>query len=279
MNGKGETALHAVCFSGGPNTLYYLVASGVDPQTVTTEGHSALTYAVICEECPQKMVAAWIKLGFCTYQPQINKNVLKENRVLLTLPFATDPARRPKLFLSPVLLAVFRGLPVVTRMLYESGSCSNTELFKLCTYRQGVIHITGFPSKYISLCGAYAREAVSVLVRTAGNCIAKCADNFVTAAVVYLMNVCSTPRSLKSSCRLVISRCVTVCHQRHRNATYAQLPLTEELRNYVMFSDLTDPDYGQDETEGDEKDTHDNSYYNRSRFHSEFFSFGEHSVW
>ena len=67
------------------------------------------------------------------------------------------------------------------------------------------------------------------------------------------MNVCSTPRSLKSSCRLVISRCVTVRRQRHRDATYAQLPLTEELRNYVMFSDLTDPDYGQHETEEDEE--------------------------
>ena len=209
VNWKGETALHAVCLSGCPNALYYLVARGVKPQAVSTKGHSALAYAVMSKECPQKMVAACIKLGFCTYQPEINENVLKENRVLRTLPFATDPVRRLKLFLSRVLLAVFLGLPVVTRMLYESGSCSYTELFKLRTYLLGIIYTTGFPSKYISLYGAYAREAVSGLGRTAGNCIEKCADNFVTAAVVYLMKVCSTPRSLKSSFRLVISLCVT----------------------------------------------------------------------
>ena len=28
--------------------------------------------------------------------------------------------------------------------------------------------------------------------------------------------------------------------------------------NYVMFSDLTDPDYGQHDTEGDEENTDDN---------------------
>ena len=74
----------------------------------------------------------------------------------------------------------------------------------------------------------------------------------VTASPRYLI-VSSTPPSLKSSCLLVISRSVTVSRQRHRDATYAQLPLTEELRNYVMFSDLTDPGYGQRETEGDEE--------------------------
>ena len=133
--------------------------------------------------------------------------------------------------------------------------------------------------RYYSLCVTYISEITSILGRGADNWLEKCSGESVKVAADYLMKVCSTPRSLKSSCRLVISRCVTVRRQRHRDATYAQLSLTEELRNYVMFSDLTDPDYGQDETEGDEKDTHDNSYYNRSRFHSEFFSFGEPSVW
>ena len=65
-------------------------------------------------------------------------------------------------------------------------------------------------------------------------------------SVRYLMKVCTAPRSLKSSCRLVISRCVKVRRQRHREVTYAQLPLSEEMKNYVMFSDFTDPDYGTD---------------------------------
>ena len=123
VDGEGETALHAVCLSGCPSALYYLVARGVDPQAVTERGHSALSYAMLCEECPQKMVAECIKLGFYAYQPHI-----------------TDTARRLIFFLrgsdlpwSPVLLAVSRGLPVVTRMLYESGSCSYTESFKLRT--------------------------------------------------------------------------------------------------------------------------------------------------
>ena len=123
VDGEGETALHAVCLSGCPSALYYLVARGVDPQAVTERGHSALPYAMLCEECPQKMVAECIKLGFYAYQPHI-----------------TDTARRLIFFLrgsdlpwSPVLLAVSRGLPVVTRMLYESGSCSYTESFKLRT--------------------------------------------------------------------------------------------------------------------------------------------------
>ena len=70
---EGETALHAVCLSGCPSALYYLVARGVDPQAVTKREHSALSYAVLRKECPQKMVAECIKLGFCVYHPHITK--------------------------------------------------------------------------------------------------------------------------------------------------------------------------------------------------------------
>ena len=239
VNEEGETALHAVCLSGWPNTLYYLVARGVNPQAVTKRRHSALTYAVLCKECPQKMVAECIKLGFCAYQPHI-----------------TETARRSKSFLrprglrwSPVLLSVFRGLPVVTRMLYESGSCSYKELFRLATFPWNRAHKLHQTLQYDMMEVFWASYNNTIQL----DYLLKPDRKSVEASARYLMKVCSTPRSLKSSCRLVISRCVTVRRQRHRDATYAQLPLTEELRNYVMFSDLTDPDYGQRETEGDEE--------------------------
>ena len=237
VNAEGETALHAVCLSGWPNTLYYLVARGVNPQAVTKGRHSALTYAVLCKECPQKMVAECIKLGFCAYQPHIN-----------------ETARRSKSFLrprglrwSPVLLSVLRGLPVVTRMLYESGSCSYKELFRLAIFPWNRAHKLHQRLRYIT------QEAFPASYNISLDFLLKPDRKSVEASARYMMKVCSTPRSLKSSCRLVISRCVTVRRQRHRDATYAQLPLTEELRNYVMFSDLTDPDYGQHETEEDEE--------------------------
>ena len=175
---------------------------------------------------------------------------------LLSRVEARDPSRRSKQ-LSPVLLAVLHGLPVVTRMLYESGSCSYTELFRLHTDLPQMIH-----DRYHSLCVTYTSEITSILGRGADNWLEKCSGESVKVAADYLMKVCSTPRSLKSSCRLVISRCVTVRRQRHRDATYAQLPLTEELRNYVMFSDLTDPDYGQRELQRVVEDSGDSSYDN-----------------
>ena len=239
VNIEGETALHAVCLSGCPSALYYLVARGVDPQAVTKRRDSALTYAVLCKECPQKMVAECIKLGFCAYQPHITDTARRSKSFL----------RRRKLRWSPVLLSVILGLPVVTRMLYESGSCSYKELFKLAIFPWNLAHKLHQTLQY---------NMLEVFRASYNNTrqldyLLKPDRKSVEASVRYLMKVCSTPRSLKSSCRLVISRCVTVRRQRHRDATYAQLPLTEELRNYVMFSDLTDPDYGQHETEEDEE--------------------------
>ena len=241
VNREGETALHAVCLSGCPSALYYLVARGVDPQAVTESGHSALAYAVLCKECPQKMVAECIKLGFCAYQPHITDT---ERRLIIS-PHGGD------LSWSPVLLAVSGGLPVVTRMLYESGSCSYTESLKLRTELPAIVS----RNRGHDLQETFHFQvlvAVNIHQSIFSNPLQKQNRKAVEASVRYLMKVCSTPRSLKSSCRLVISRYITVRRQRHRDATFAQLPLTEEMRNYVMFSDLTDPDYGQHETEEDE---------------------------
>ena len=307
VNEEGETALHAVCLSGCPNALYYLVARGVNPEALTKRRYSALSYAVMCKECPQKMVAECIKLGFCAYQPHITETAKSlaqrmRNYFLGTWKHDDDDvglhvlgcqldilgtnckwmhdnyARR----FYPVKQAVECGLPVVTRMLYESGLCSYKVLFKLrplLTYwslgawSSYSTKQTFFINDLYGLGHDYSRQKY---------CSKGGATAAVKAAADYLRKVCSTPRSLKSSCRLVISRCVTVRRQRHRDATYAQLPLTEELRNYVMFSDLTDPDYGQHETEGDEENTDDNSdekYFsaeeNLSFSEEEYFSFTE----
>ena len=281
VNEEGETALHAVCLSGRPSALYYLVARGVDPQAVTERGHSALTYAVAHKECPQKMVAECIKLGFCAYQPHVTETEKPSTQGMRRsfYEIGTDAEREKRLY--PVKLAVECGLPAVARMLYESGLCPYTDLFKLRPFlthmssgtRSTYTYQTFFINDVHVLGHNYSREKY---------CSGEVATAAVKAAADYLMKVCSTPRSLKSSCRLVISRCVTVRRQRHRDATYAQLPLTEELRNYVMFSDLTDSDYGQHETEGDEENTDDNSdekYFsaeeNLSFSEEEYFSFSE----
>ena len=170
--------------------------------------------------------------------------------------FTGDVAEQenPPRLLAPVLLAVVSGLPVVTRMLYESGSCSNTELFRLRTELRR-LNSPDFVKVYMT----YVGEIVSVFGVDVASCSGRYATKPVKSSARYLRKVCRTPRSLKSSCGLVISRCMVVCRQRHRDAAYEELQLRQPLKNYVMFSDLTDPHYGQDETEGDEEDTEDSS--------------------
>ena len=111
--------------------MYYLVARGVNPLALTKEGGggSALLYAVRNESCPQRMVAECVRLGFSTHQLQLT-GVLKNLMDVVQHVLLYDTSYRR--CTSPLLSAVLRGLPVVTRMLYESGSCSYKEL--LCLY-------------------------------------------------------------------------------------------------------------------------------------------------
>jgi hypothetical protein len=85
----------------------------------------------------------------------------------------------------------------------------------------------------------------------------------ITTFLPYLKEMVSTPRSLVSTCRLVISCCLTVRGRRKRavrqlilpvrsatgelvseNLILKKLPLPEGLKNYLLFSDLTNQDYG-----------------------------------
>jgi ankyrin repeat protein len=246
VNDRGETTLHAVCLSGWPNTLYYLLARGVNPRAVKEGGHSALPYAVLCEECPQKMVAECVTLGLCALQPRI-----------------TEHERRGGWWLSPFVLAVMRGLPVVTKILYESGSCSNTELFRLQAQLVEVVYAE--PSEDPSLRRMFLESINDYRSDLRGFVRKPVARSAVLSSARYVLEVSATPRSLQSACRLVISRCVNVRRQRHRDGVYAQLLLPPSLQDYVVFSDLTDPGYGQHETDGGEEHSEGDSsdYYGR----------------
>ena len=234
----GETALHAVCLSGWPDTLYYLVARGVNPLAVTKRGHSALFYAVICRECPRKMVTECIKLGFSTHQPGI-----------------TDTAQGDSRLVSPVLLSVMRGLPVVTEMLYESGACSYKELFMLHIQ---LPEMTDYDKQPRNQPWGNDLEWEMFEIRRGLDVFGVRKRNRVRKAARFLMRVCTTPRSLKSTCRLVISHCISV-HDKRRGWDIMGLPtLDTDMVNYVMFSDITDPDYGQKQ-EADTDDTDDDA--------------------
>jgi hypothetical protein len=80
--------------------------------------------------------------------------------------------------------------------------------------------------------------------------------NNITTFLPCLKEMVSTPRSLKSTCRLVISRCLTVHRRRERAVRQLTLPvrsatgelkseeaLPDDQKNYLLFSDLTDPEY------------------------------------
>ncbi|XP_070180150.1 uncharacterized protein [Littorina saxatilis] len=119
VNAKRETTLHAACASGWPSILYHLIARKVDPLVVTGTGKSALCYAVLCKDIPHETVAECIRLGFSTHQPHLLK------------PKRRYPGKPQDVFRSPLALALMRGLPRVTQMLYESGACSSSQLSEM----------------------------------------------------------------------------------------------------------------------------------------------------
>ena len=111
---------------------------------------------------------------------------------------------RKTFFVSPFEYAMQQKALVFMHMLYESGSCSGRELHRLKKY----------------------------------------ANDNSDDVRLYLRKIATTPRSLKSSCRLVISHHLNVRGKRHKDVP--QLPVQESLKDYVLFSDLTHPDYGKD---------------------------------
>jgi hypothetical protein len=256
VNYRGETTLHAIVLDTNRklrskvySLLYRQVVRGVNPLQLTKEGYSVLLYAVTNSHCPQRMVAACIKLGFTTHQPALTR--LSKRSIARWLAEFTVNGR---VFIrSPLLLAVVRGLHVVAYMLYESGSCSSTELLHL--YKQ--LEELSDPDT------DSGRRLLELTNDTRGGVNVKRRQRYdelirnITTFMPYLKEMVSTPRSLVSSCRLVISRCLTVRRRRKRavrkltlpvrsttgEVIPKKLPLPEGVKNYLLFSDLTDPDY------------------------------------
>ena len=250
VNGVGETTLHVACLTGYHSMLYDLIARRADPRAVTVRGLSALSYAVLCRDGPQETVAACIRHGFSTHQPRLtarymmadhDDSVVCDATGLVTAHNTTSTNIR--LLSSPLLLAVMRGLPVVTRMLYESGACSNTQLFRL----QPTLQLLLEPWRNTELGEEFPRTVEDVYrhVRSDADRPQRADQVCVQQCVRYLMEVSASPRSLQCLCRHVISHCLRLHKRRAEDAN--QLPLQACMKRYVAFADLTDPDYGRDD--------------------------------
>ena len=124
ISSRGETTLHAVCASGWPNTMFYLINRGVNPFALTKDGESALLYAVKNKDCSETLVAECLKLGFGTQQPDITDTYHANNPRRYWLFSLND-------IVSPLEYACLSNQPLVMQMLYQSGSCSYRELSRL----------------------------------------------------------------------------------------------------------------------------------------------------
>jgi hypothetical protein len=169
-------------------------------------------------------VAECIRLGLSTHQPfltNIDKDMVNLKRKLENKDFMSHRDGR---FTSPFLSAIeeilpvvgMRGLLVVFKMLHESGATSNAELFRV--YQ------------------AVLEEQDNVIPE-------RILLSVCTHLVAVLKSMATTPRSLMSLCRQVISHCLHPRRRRHRDVEcFDELP--PRMKRYVMFEDITDPDYG-----------------------------------
>jgi hypothetical protein len=260
VSDEGETTVHAIVWDNNRklrskiySLLYRQVVRGVNPLQLTKGRYSVLLYAAANTHCPQRMVAACIKLGFSTHQPALTQ--LSETDIAGWITEFTQSGYVS--ITSPLLLAGLWGLHVVAHMLYESGSCSPTELFHLYEKLMELSDPdTDSGRRLLEL--THDRWGVNVERRQRYDEL----TNKITTFLPYLKEMVSTPRSLVSTCRLVISRCLTVRRRRKRAVRQLtlpvrsttgevvseqlipkKLPLPEGLKNYLLFSDLTDPDY------------------------------------
>ena len=133
-------------------------------------------------------------------------------------------------------------------MLYESGACSYRELFRL---QRSQLHAD--PTKAEELDDEFYNTMCCVFERAADFPppdgededmdvdIEELDTERVQECAGYLKKMSHHPRSLKSTCRLVISHCLKLHAKREEDVE--QLPLEPAMKRYVMFSELTHPDY------------------------------------
>jgi hypothetical protein len=112
-------------------------------------------------------------------------------------------------------------------MLYESGAVSNAELFILYKCSRSPHLVREFEE--------VETMQVRVIIR-------------LVILETLLEMMATTPRSLMSSCRLVISHCLDPRGRRQRDVETLPV-LSLAMKRYVMFQDLTHPDYGKEEEE------------------------------
>ena len=204
---------------------YYMLPWGVDPLALMEGGESALLFAVQNETCPQRMVAECIRLGLVSHQPLLTATLNDSVDAVLSAngKWMGDNT-------SPFLSAIMRDLPAVTRMLYESGSCSYRELFRLHEFLPKLTQ-SGTREERELRRGMLSRQLSSEIT------------DIIQKSLPYLEKVATTPRSLTSTCRIAVSHSLNVCSKRHKDIK--QFPLPVSVRNYVIFSDLNNPDYGK----------------------------------
>ena len=308
-NLKGETILHTVCLYSCTSALHTLLERGVNPAAVTTHGHSALSYAVMGTQ-PQKTLSECIKLGLSTHQPCLTDLVHTHTDCqhgadgvfadVYVCGGVEDLENVDRHTMSlPTLLSVMRGLLVVTQMLYESGACVHRDLFTMQAQLNHMADPNAQDQHYKQLCN-FQREREWI-----GCCYGYGFDGeeeihsssrvkLINKCARYVLDVSSSPRSLKSTCRLVISRCLKPGPSRVTDIH--QLPVYDSLKQYLMFDDLVNLPPDQDETDnsGDESEEYETAddddawieytdpayrYYADSDEEEEAHDFGQFSAW
>lgn len=177
-----------------------------DPLATTDDGDSVLVLAMKIQDGLRQLVAECIKLGLSTHQPDI-----EANHIPLSFSEADMLCRK-----CAFRHAALKNDVTIANMLYESGACSSSQLYKLhADFAEWNLR----SDKFLAAFG-------------------KMSD--------FLEKMTSTPRSLQSACRLVISHRVGIGSTRQENVKH--LPLPETLKNYMLFSDVTKLD-ANDETQ------------------------------
>ncbi|KAK7471773.1 hypothetical protein BaRGS_00035595 [Batillaria attramentaria] len=120
---------------------------------------------------------------------------------------------------SPMYQALANEDIVLVRMLYESGACVNKELYFLNENFRTLFlpQITG------RVLYRYKKARLQY--------------------IPFLRMIASTPRSLQSICRLVISHSIGVAKPRKREREVKSLPiLSKAMKSYVLFADILHQD-------------------------------------
>ncbi|KAL8570761.1 hypothetical protein ACOMHN_006911 [Nucella lapillus] len=148
---------------------------------------------------------------------------------------------------SPLVCAVLRDLPVAILMLFESGCSSRTDL---CTLSTQLLKLTDLNTPE----GRRLRDEVLQQREWLQRMSVECSEDhyqqrystltrIIKKNTAFLRQLVTTPRTLLSSCRLLILRYFHFRDKKRQRRLQHQLSVP--LKNYLEFSDFCHPDYGQ----------------------------------